>query len=266
MNLSNEDALHILEWYVEAGVDEVILDKPQNRFVAPHPAPEPIQSTPAPAQPKQPTLLSTPATPPSAAMEQARQAAELCTDMEALVEAIHAFEGCSIKKVATNTVIYDGNPKADILIIGEAPGAEEDRKGIPFCGPAGQLLDRMLAAIDLNRENVCISNTLYWRPPGNRQPSIEELTICRPFVQKLVQFVNPKLLILAGGTAAKAMLDTTQGVSRLRRSWYEYKQDGIDPIQTAVLYHPAYLLRQPTQKKLAWQDLLKIKAFLDDNS
>jgi uracil-DNA glycosylase len=186
--------------------------------------------------------------------------------LEELETAVRAFDGCVIKKTASKTVFADGNPKAKIVIIGEAPGAQEDMQGIPFCGPSGQLLDRMLASIGLDRTKVYISNTVFWRPPGNRQPSMEETAICLPFVEKHIALVNPALLILSGGTATTTLLQRDQSISRLRGKFYEYSNPYLEkPLATAVTYHPSYLLRSPGQKRLAWNDLLMIKNFLEEN-
>ncbi len=158
-------------------------------------------------------------------------------------------------------VFADGNPQAKVMLVGEAPGADEDRAGKPFVGVNGQLLDRMLASIGLSREeNVYISNLINWRPPGNRSPSDAEVALSLPFIQRHIELANPAILVLSGGVAAKALLQTSQGITRLRGKWMEYKSDGMAaPIPVLATFHPAYLLRSPAQKGLAWQDLLKLK-------
>jgi DNA polymerase len=193
----------------------------------------------------------------------AREIAASCATIDELVAAIGAFDGCALKETATNTVIFDGNPKARILVIGEAPGAEEDRRGLPFVGPAGRLLDRMLAAIGLDRETVCIANVLFWRPPGNRTPTADELATCLPFVQRLIELIAPEVLVLVGGSPAKALLGRSEGITRLRGAWLDYHSPGLAaPIPTMATYHSAYLLRLPIKKREAWRDLLAIKAKL----
>ena len=204
---------------------------------------------------------------PSAAMAKAREMADAAQNLADLELAVRQFDGCALKKTATKTVFADGNPNAKIMVIGEAPGAQEDVQGIPFCGQSGQLLDKMLAAIGLSRaETVYISNTIFWRPPGNRQPSPEETAICLPFVEKHIALISPDLLILFGGTATNTLLNNDLSMSRLRGKFYEYSNTYIEkPIKTAVSYHPSYLLRQPLAKKQAWQDLLMVKDFLSKN-
>ena len=167
---------------------------------------------------------------------------------------------CLLKHHATHTVFADGNPSSKIMLIGEAPGAEEDKIGKPFVGKAGKLLNDMLAAIDLDRSSVYITNIIPWRPPNNRTPNYEEILQCLPFVQKHIEIVKPHLIVLLGGTAAKAILVTTQGIMRLRGKWYEYNNLNIKrPILTRAIYHPAFLLRSPLHKKETWKDLQEIK-------
>ncbi len=248
----------LLEWYLEAGVDEAIDSQPVNRMqpiAAPEEAP-PVAVTSAPST--NPLHHS-----PASAMASSRAIADQCHTLADLEAAIRAFDGCAIKKTASKTVFADGNPNARIMIIGEAPGAQEDIQGIPFCGPSGMLLDRMLASIGLDRTSVYISNTVFWRPPGNRQPSPEETATCLPFVEKHIALVNPNLLLLAGGVATLTLLRNDQSMSRLRGKTYQYTNGYIQtPVSTMVTYHPSYLLRSPQQKRLAWQDMLMIKRFL----
>jgi uracil-DNA glycosylase family 4 len=175
------------------------------------------------------------------------------------------FELCTLKHTATNTVFADGAIDAKIMIIGEAPGATEDAQGIPFCGESGKLLDNMLASIGLLRtKNFYITNTVFWRPPGNRRPTDEEIEICRPFVEEHIAIIDPELLILVGSTAVESLLGKHLQISKIRREYYQYTNKYLGRnITTTALFHPAYLLRQPMQKKTTWYDLLKIKAFLD---
>ena len=170
---------------------------------------------------------------------------------------------CALKKNAKKTVFSDGNPKSRVMIIGEAPGAEEDNQGLPFVGLAGKLLDKMLNSINLDRKSVYITNVIPWRPPNNREPSTEEIIQCMPFIQKHIELIKPNLIILLGGTASKAILATNIGITKLRGSWHEYKNLDIDdPIKVRAIYHPAYLLRNPIKKKDAWTDLQEIQKLL----
>jgi DNA polymerase len=178
-----------------------------------------------------------------------------------------SFNDCELKKYSTNTVFSDGNPDSSIMLIGEAPGEKEDLQGIPFCGRSGKLLDQMLESIGLNREKVYITNTVFWRPPGNRKPSTEEIELCKPFLDHLVRLFNPKIIILVGATAASTILQTNIGISKLRGHFYQYINPYlVSPIDITVIFHPAYLLRQPGQKKLAWEDLKSIRRYLDEKN
>src|SRR5207245_7138782 len=175
------------------------------------------------------------------------------------------FDGCPRKRTATNTVFTDGNPTAPVIIIGEAPGADEDRIGRPFVGRAGQLLDRMLAAIGLDRRGVLITSVVYWRPPGNRTPTAAEIASCLPFVLRHIALVKPKVLVLCGGTAASALLPQGQGITRLRGRWFDLAVPGLDrPVPTLPMFHPSFLLRTPERKREAWRDLLSLRARLDE--
>lgn len=258
------DNKSLLQWYVDAGVDEAIDDVPANYFAPTPSSPEIEQTTPT-ATPVQTKATAPLHHSPSAAMATARTIADSISTLAELEEAIQNFEGCAIKRTASKTVFSDGNPKAKLMIIGEAPGAEEDKQGIPFCGPSGQLLDKMLAAIGLDRTSVYISNTVFWRPPGNRQPNPEETAACLPFVERHIALVAPKLLLLAGGVATTTLLKKDTSISRLRGKIYEYSNPYLAaPIPTALTYHPSYLLRSPAQKRLAWADLLMINGMLED--
>jgi len=257
----------VLEWYLEAGVDETIGDAAIDRFRAPTAAPSAPVATPvdrqaAAARPAPPSAPSMPAplTPSEGAVGEAYRTAATATSVEALRRMLEDFDGCALKKTATNLVFGDGNPEADIVFIGEAPGAEEDRQGIPFVGASGQLLDRMLASIGLDRSRFFISNTVFWRPPGNRNPTTGEMAICMPFVERLIELVDPKIVVAIGGPAASSLLAQNVSVSRLRGRWFPYSSPGLArPIEATVIYHPAFLLRSPAQKRAAWQDLIGIK-------
>lgn len=271
-----EAALALLRWYVEMGADEAVGDAPIDRL-APPPAPllsraeKPMAPEAAPPlQPQRGVAASPPAAFSEArgeAAQSARILAARADTIAALEAAINSFEGCALKRTATNTVIADGNPAASVMIIGEAPGADEDRIGRPFVGRAGQLLDRMLAAIGLDREAVLITNAIYWRPPGNRTPTADEIVACLPFVLRHVALVRPKALVLAGGTAARALLPPGPGITRLRGRWFDLAIPGLDqPVPTLPMFHPSFLLRAPERKREAWQDLLALRARLDELS
>lgn len=261
-------ALALLNWYVEMGADEAIGVEAWDRLAPPVP-----RAAAAPAAPSipQPTR-SVPAAPPPAlteslgeAAQSARRLAAGVKSVEALAALIAEFDGCPLKRTATNTVFIDGNPAAPVMIIGEAPGADEDRIGRPFVGRAGQLLDRMLAAINLDRSGVLITNVVYWRPPGNRTPTASEIASCLPFVFRLIALVRPKILVLSGGTAAGALLPQGQGITRLRGRWFELAVPGLDqPVPTLPMFHPSFLLRTPERKREAWRDLLSLRARLDE--
>jgi DNA polymerase len=185
--------------------------------------------------------------------------------VEALAAMVAGFDSCSLKRTATNTVFADGNPAGPVMIIGEGPGADEDRIGRPFVGRAGQLLDRMLAAIGLDRGSVMITNVVYWRPPGNRTPTAAEIASCLPFVLRHIALVKPKVLVLCGGTAAGALLPQGQGITRLRGRWFDLAVPGLDrPVPTVPMFHPSFLLRAPERKREAWRDLLSLRARLDE--
>lgn len=200
----------------------------------------------------------------------ARAAASAAGDLDALKAALAAFEGCALKKTATNLVFGMGSRQARIMLIGEAPGENEDRQGLPFVGPAGQLLDRMLGAIGLDRhaedpaKAVYITNMLPWRPPGNRSPTDGEIAACLPFMVRHIELMSPDFLIFAGGISAKAMLTRSEGITRLRGRWFDYHSPGLaKPVPAMPMLHPAYLLRNPAAKREAWQDLLALRLRLD---
>ena len=267
--------LDALTWQIEAGADEAIGERPLNRLAGPPAAAaapagglaERAEAAPSarpaatltPAPPARPAATLTPAGLASASETQA-SAQRLAAEARSIVEvrqALEAFDGCPLKATATNLCLYDGNPEARIMIVGEAPGAQEDRQGKPFVGPAGQLLDRMLAAIGLDRSKVYITNLLYWRPPGNRNPTPGEIASCLPFLERQIAILQPKLLLLVGGMSAKTMLNRSEGILKLRGRWADYHHPQLPhPIPALPTLHPAYLLRQPAQKREAWRDLL----------
>lgn len=279
--LALDQALALLEWQIAMGADEAIGAVALDRLAAAPPAPPPalratspsmgeggVGVTAAPAA--RPATMRAAATPPRALTESAaepvqsaRALAAQAETVEALAAFVAGFDACSLKRTATNTVFADGNPAAPVMIVGEAPGADEDRIGKPFVGRAGQLLDRMLTAIGLDRGSVQITNVIYWRPPGNRKPTAPEIASCLPFVFRHIVLSRPKVLVLAGGTAASTLLDTTDGITRLRGRWFDLAVPGLDaPLPTLPMFHPAFLLRSPERKREAWRDLLALKAKL----
>lgn len=198
--------------------------------------------------------------PDEAAVALAREAARQSPDLQTLRQQLETFDGCSLKFTAKNLVFSDGNPQARIMLVGEAPGRDEDIEGRPFVGKAGQMLDRMLGAIGFDRTQVYIANVIYWRPPGNRTPTPMETEICRPFIERQIALVDPEILVFLGGVSAKSFLPGLDGILRLRGNWTDWSIPGGRTIPALPMLHPAYLLRQPAQKKLAWRDLLSLKA------
>lgn len=264
---SREDLASLLKWYVDQGYDETIGEEAVDRFAivaqAPAPTAAVTPSAPTPFRPAAPSPAAAPRAPvpleSPQLVEDARTLAAGCTTIEELEAAIRAFEGCALKRTAKNTVFADGLPSAPVMIVGEAPGADEDRLGKPFVGVSGQLMDRMMEAIGLKRgEGFYITNILFWRPPGNRTPTLAEQAMCLAFTRRHVELVRPKLLVLAGGTAAKAVLDTTEGIMRLRGKWTSVRLDDGTEIPTMPTFHPAYLLRTPASKRQSWLDLLAV--------
>jgi uracil-DNA glycosylase len=268
----------LLAWYVEMGADEAIAAAPLDRLdrratagagetaLALSPPSTAFAQQPAPLAPSDARTAPPPALAQAAgtAAQSARRLAAQADSIEALEAAIAAFDGCALKQTATNTVIADGNPAAPLMIIGEAPGADEDRIGRPFVGRAGQLLDRMLAAIGLDRTGVLISNVIYWRPPGNRTPTADEIAACLPFVLRHIALARPKVVVLAGGTAARALLPPGPGITRLRGRWFDLAVPGLEQsVPTLPMFHPSFLLRAPERKREAWRDLLALRARLD---
>jgi DNA polymerase len=261
-----------LRWLAEMGADEAIGDTPVDRFaVRPSSpataAPVPARAAARPAAaPPRPMPAASPATPPasaSAAVAGARALAQAANTVAELEAAVASFDGCALKTTATRLVFADGNPKAPVMFVGEAPGADEDRQGKPFVGVSGQLLDRMLAWIGLDRQSAYITNILFWRPPGNRPPTTAEIAACLPFVERHIALVAPKVLVLVGGTSAKTLLNTQDGIIKLRGRWFDFTCPGLGtPIPTIPTFHPAYLLRTPGQKRGSWRDLLAIRARL----
>lgn len=274
----------MLVWTVAAGADECVGEEPVNRFELPsrsisgaEPAatstaarrlPE-AQAAPV-ASP--PVLQKTKAVAPSEhtidALASARELAAGATTLDELRAAIESFEGCGLKATAHSTVFCDGNPKARVMLVGEAPGRDEDRQGKPFVGRSGQLLDRMFDAIGLKRteddpdKSIYITNILPWRPPGNRNPSTEEIALCLPFLLRHIELQGPQIIVALGGVSSKQLLDTSTGIMRTRGRWADVTF-GTRSIPVLPMFHPAYLLRQPAQKRYAWADLQSLRARID---
>ena len=257
----NRHAESLLAFWAEAGVDALLQPEPVDRIAAGKIAPP---SLPAPAQiPKREAPASRPDM--SGQVEQARQAAAAASSLDELAMAIAGFDGCPLKfaGAARQSVFYRGNPRARLMVIGEGPGADEDVQGQPFVGRSGQFLDRMLATAGLT-DRAFITNSVFWRPPGNRNPTPEEQAVCQPFLERAIALVAPALLLLVGAPSTKAMLGKTEGILSLRGRWFEWRSsDGILEIPAMPTLHPAFLLRQPSAKKMVWSDLLTLTERLD---
>ncbi|MCA3268361.1 MAG: uracil-DNA glycosylase [Azospirillum sp.] len=271
------DDLTALRFLVELGADEAIADAPVDRFAAaparaegPARAEAPLRKVPAvravPQAPA-PTLaaptLAAPV-PAAQAVVAAREAAANARSLDELRAALAAFDGCALKATATNLVFSDGVPGAPVMIVGEAPGADEDRQGKPFVGVSGQLLDRMLGFVGLDRtRNVYIANVIPWRPPANRDPTTAEIAACEPFIRRQIELAQPKILLFVGNISTKTLLGTTDGIIKMRGKWRDYASPGLAaPIPVLPSFHPAYLLRTPARKADSWKDLLALQAKL----
>lgn len=256
----------LLRWYLAAGADEAIGEVPVDRLTRPAAPPSPIRQA-APARAPTPVTAAFQAvSAPSAATASARSIAAAAMDLAELEAAVKAFDGCPLKKTATNTVFADGDPSGGVMIIGEAPGADEDRLGRPFVGRSGQLLERMLGAIGIDRSQAYITNILYWRPPGNRKPTTEEVAICLPFVLRHVALTAPKVVVLCGGTSTSAVLGRQEGITRLRGRWFDLKVEGLEKsVPALATYHPSFLLRAPARKGEAWRDMLALQSKLEES-
>lgn len=251
----------LLAFWRAAGVD---MDGAEAVFTGgPAPAAAPLRAR-APEPP--PITTPRPKKVVSAPVDGARALAAAANSVSELRAAVASYDGCALKATARNTVFSDGIDDAPVLIIGEAPGKDEDEQGKPFVGRSGQLMDKMLAYAGLSRQrNIMISNTIFWRPPGNRDPTQGEIVACLPFVERLIALKQPKLLILMGKNAANTVLKREEAVSRLRGRRLLYTRDGLQtPVNAMVMLHPAYLLRQPQQKRQAWADLLLAETWLEE--
>lgn len=284
------DLRELLLFYADAGVDDALEDSPVDRFAESAPLRRQTgasggalqqdgspwrgvppgtgrssgegpargsRSLPPPARPE-----PTAAIPDDAQAARARELARSAASMEELRGLLAEFDGCNLKSTAKNLVFADGNAQADVMFVGEAPGRDEDLEGLPFVGRSGRLLDLMLAAIGLDRSRAYIANVIPWRPPGNRTPTPIETEICRPFIERQVELANPKVLVTLGGPAAKVLLHASEGVLRMRGAWKSHTTAGGVTIPAMPTLHPAYLLRTPAHKRLAWRDFLEIKAKL----
>jgi uracil-DNA glycosylase len=261
----------LLAFYLEAGVDCALTEEPVNRLADPDivPAareaasPTPLRMVPAaiPAAanpaPRGETTVA-----PEAAIASAREAARTAPSLEGLRALLEKFDGCALKFTATRLVFADGNPQARVMFVGEAPGRDEDIEGLPFVGRSGKLLDRMIAAIGLDRSRAYIANVIPWRPPGNRTPTPQETQICLPFIQRQIELVNPDVLVTLGNPSTQTLLSTREGIMRTRGRWFDY-DTGTRVIRAIATFHPAYLLRSPSYKRMSWQDLRAIAKALE---
>ena len=260
------NAAQLLAFYLEAGVDCALGDEPVDRLSEPEPAPAPVvrEAPPAPiARPVSAPMLSGLAEPPApdAAIASARELARTAPTLEVLRDLLEKFDGCALKSTASRLVFADGNPKARVMFVGEAPGRDEDIAGLPFVGRSGKLLDRMIAAIGLDRTKVYIANVIPWRPPGNRTPTPQETQICLPFIQRQIELVNPDVMVTLGNPSTQTLLGTREGIMRTRGKWFDY-DTGTRTIRALPTFHPAYLLRSPPYKRMSWQDLRAIAKVL----
>ena len=263
------DSLTALRLQIEWGVDEALEAEPVNRMLA-----EPVnrmmaESTiarPAPAV-VQAASVPRPASRPAGAAQRAQVAAAAARTLDELRDAVAGFDGCGLSATATSLVFSDGNPESGLMLVGEAPGAEEDRTGKPFAGPSGQLLDRMLASVGLGRTQCLLTNIIPWRPPGNRNPTETEVVVCLPFVLRHIALVRPRHLVLLGGLATQAILGSKGGIMRQRGRWVEALIPGLDaPVATLPMLHPLYFLGSPASKALAWADMLSLRRALDSTA
>lgn len=256
----------LLGFYQEAGVDVPLSDKPINRFEQSATAKQIMAETEV--KPRQ-VISKTPTQPPKprlsteAQVATARELAQGAHNLEELFSALQSFNGCTLKLTAKNTCFADGKAGSKLMLVGEAPGREEDLQGIPFVGRSGQLLNRILAAIGLSRDAVYIANTIPWRPPGNRTPTPMETELCRPFIERQIELANPRILVALGGPAMQVLSGVKDGIIRSRGKWLSHKLQNGGALPLMPTFHPAYLLRTPSQKKLVWSDFLEIRKALD---
>jgi DNA polymerase len=278
---ATKGARELIAFYLDAGVDALLGEEPVNRMAdaiappqpgaGPAAAPEgkttrrarsestlPIASSQAP--PQRSGLAAAPASPDAAVMA-ARGAARNATTLDELRALLTDFEGCALRATATQLVFADGNPQSRVMFVGEAPGYDEDIVGRPFVGRSGKLLDRMMAAIGLDRTSSYIANVVPWRPPGNRTPTPQETAICLPFIRRQIELADPDILVCLGGPAMQTLLGIKDGITRSRGRWVSY-DSGQREIRALATFHPAFLLRSPLQKRFAWRDFLALKKAL----
>ncbi len=255
-------ARELLAFYAEAGVDALVGEEPVDRFAIAEPAPARATRSVAPPTFEARAAPAGPAPPaPEEAALAARAAAKNVATLEELRGILDKFDGCALKATASQLVFADGNPKARVMLVGEAPGRDEDIEGLPFVGRSGKLLDRMLAAIGLDRTSVYIANIVPWRPPGNRTPTPQESQICLPFILRQIELADPDILVCLGGPSAQTLLGIKEGITKTRGRWFSF-DTGKREIRAMPTFHPAFLLRSPLQKRFAWRDFLAIKKAL----
>jgi len=262
----NTAARDLLDFYAETGVDALLGESPVDRFASTEPA-EPAARSVQPVTPAadlNSVARAAPAAPPAPdeAVMQARSVAKNAKTLDELRAILDRFEGCALKSTASQLVFADGNPEARLMLVGEAPGREEDIEGLPFVGRSGKLLDRMLAAIGLDRTSVYIANIVPWRPRGNRTPTPQESQICLPFILRQIELADPDILVCLGGPSAQTLLGIREGITKTRGRWFAF-ETGKREIRAMPTFHPAFLLRSPLQKRFAWRDFLAIKEALD---
>jgi uracil-DNA glycosylase len=266
ISAAGKAANDLLDFYRDAGVDALIDEAPVSRF-APAASPTPPARAPQKAsmtagkQEIKSDAVSAAPLPPDAAVMAARDAAKIAGTLDELRAILERFDGCALKAAATQLVFADGNPQARVMFVGEAPGRDEDLEGLPFVGRSGKLLDRMLAAIGLDRGSVYIANIVPWRPPGNRTPTPQESQICLPFILRQIELVDPDILVCLGGPSAQTLLGIKDGITKIRGRWFTFST-GKRNIRAMPTFHPAFLLRSPLQKRFAWRDFLAIKKAL----
>ncbi|WP_297322347.1 uracil-DNA glycosylase [uncultured Bartonella sp.] len=257
----------LFSFYQEAGVDTPLADRPFDRFEQSKTAKEPAFSPSMPEQ-SQDLQISNPRPssriPVDRQLETAAELAKNANNLDELCQALKSFNGCTLKLTAKNTCFADGSPNAKLMLVGEAPGRDEDLQGIPFVGRSGQLLNRILAAIGLTRKDVYIANVIAWRPPGNRTPTPMETELCRPFIERQIELASPKILVALGGPAMQVLTGTKGGIIRWRGKWLSHELKNGTAIPVMPTFHPAYLLRTPSQKKLVWTDFLEVRNALDN--
>jgi uracil-DNA glycosylase len=273
MTIARDQARELLAFYREAGVDALLEETPADRFAGDEAAPRaetararveaPTSAAPRALPVRAPGVASriAPPPPPEAAVMAAREAAKNAATLEELQAMLERFEGCALRTTATQLVFADGNPKARVMFVGEAPGRDEDIEGLPFVGRSGKLLDRMMAAIGLDRRSAYIANVVPWRPPGNRTPTPQESAVCLPFTLRQIELADPDILVCLGTPSAQTLLNSKDGILKTRGRWFAF-HTGTREIRAIATLHPAYLLRQPLQKRFAWRDFLAIKKAL----